>query len=67
MTKFGKTLLMFLEDENGATAIEYGLIAAMMAVASIVSFTAFGNGLQNVFGSTSSGAGAAITDAAANI
>jgi len=67
MTKIGKTFLMFLEDERGATAVEYGLIAALMAVAAIASFSAFGNGLQNVFGSTTEGAGAAITDAASSL
>ncbi|MCF6326983.1 MAG: Flp family type IVb pilin [Devosiaceae bacterium] len=67
MTNLGKTFLMFLEDESGATAIEYGLIAALMAVASIVSFTALGNGLQNIFGSTSSGVGGAIADAVSNL
>jgi len=59
--------LVFLEDESGATAIEYGLIAALMAVASISSFTAFGSGLQSVFDSTIQGAGGAIADAAASI
>ncbi len=62
-----ESILKFLADERAATAMEYGLIAALMGVAAIASFTAFGNGLQNVFGSTSSGAGAVITDAAANI
>ncbi len=67
MANFGKTILNFLEDERGATALEYGLIAALMAVAAIASFTAFGNGLQNVFGSTTEGAGGAITDAASSL
>ena len=31
-----------LKDEAGATAIEYGLIAALISVASIVAFTAVG-------------------------
>ncbi|HRK18746.1 MAG TPA: Flp family type IVb pilin [Hyphomicrobiaceae bacterium] len=32
----------FLRDESGATAIEYGLIATLIAVACIASFTALG-------------------------
>ena len=32
----------FANDESGATAIEYGLIAALMAVAIIACLTAFG-------------------------
>lgn len=46
MTKHMKT---FLGDESGATAIEYGLIAALVAVAAITAFTAVGNSLGNIF------------------
>lgn len=53
----------FLSDESGATAIEYGLIAAMLAVGVIGAFTAMGNGLSNLFGATSDGAGAVLDDA----
>jgi pilus assembly protein Flp/PilA len=35
-----------LNDENGATAIEYGLIAALIAVAAIAGFTAIGTKLS---------------------
>jgi pilus assembly protein Flp/PilA len=39
-----KKLLRFLKDEDGATAIEYGLIAALIAVAvgTIAAMTAVG-------------------------
>jgi pilus assembly protein Flp/PilA len=43
----------FLRDEGGATAIEYGLIAAMIAVTAIAGMTMFGGGLGNLFGSVS--------------
>jgi pilus assembly protein Flp/PilA len=46
-----RTLLRLLRDENGATAIEYGLIAALIAVALISAFVAFGSGLGNMFNS----------------
>ena len=38
------TLKRFLADEGGATAIEYGLIAALMAVACIGGMSALGGG-----------------------
>jgi pilus assembly protein Flp/PilA len=42
-------LMRFFKDEDGVTAIEYGLIAALIAVAIVVAVTAVGTGLQNTF------------------
>ena len=56
-------LATFLRNEDGATAIEYGLIAAMIAVGAIASFTILGNGLTNIFGSTEQGAGVVFENA----
>ncbi len=39
----------FANDESGATAIEYGLIAALVAVAAIVGMTALGTSLNGIF------------------
>ena len=39
----------FMKDESGATAIEYGLIAALISVALITGATALGNALNNQF------------------
>jgi pilus assembly protein Flp/PilA len=39
----------FLGNESGATAIEYGLIAALIAVAIIVAVTSVGTSLQTTF------------------
>ena len=39
----------FYRDEEGATAIEYGLIAALVAVASFGAFATFGNSANNMF------------------
>lgn len=39
----------FAKDESGATAIEYGLIAALIAVAIIVAAGALGNQLGTLF------------------
>ena len=38
-----------IRDEQGATAIEYGLIAALVAVAAIVAMTALGGELNETF------------------
>lgn len=46
MSKF---LKRFAQDESGATAIEYGLIAALIAVLIIGGVTAIGTGAQDAF------------------
>ena len=47
-----KTLFArFLKDESGATAIEYGLIAALIAVVAITAMTSIGDGLTSTFDS----------------
>tara|TARA_E500000305_G_C4017377_1_gene236545 strand:- start:1186 stop:1362 length:177 start_codon:yes stop_codon:yes gene_type:complete len=38
-----------LRDEAGATAIEYGLIAALIAVAAITAMQSLGNSLDDTF------------------
>jgi pilus assembly protein Flp/PilA len=43
-----------LRDENGATAIEYGLIAALISVVIISAITAIGTGLAETFSSVAS-------------
>jgi pilus assembly protein Flp/PilA len=40
----------FLKDESGATAIEYGLIAALIAVAIIGALSALSDDLVGIFG-----------------
>ena len=44
----------FLKDESGATAIEYGLIAALVAVAIVGALTTLGTGLTTMFGKVNS-------------
>lgn len=39
----------FIRDEDGVTAIEYGLIAALIAVVIIVSVTLIGTNLNLIF------------------
>ena len=58
-----KFLNKLIRDEAGATAIEYGLIAALIAVAAITAMQGLGNELQTTFNTTSSAMGAANTSA----
>ena len=44
-------ILKFIRDENGATAIEYGLIAAGIAVVIIAAVQSVGVNLNTTFGS----------------
>jgi pilus assembly protein Flp/PilA len=46
--------LRFLKDDRGATAIEYGLIAAGISVAIIATVAALGTNLNSTFSSVSS-------------
>jgi pilus assembly protein Flp/PilA len=49
-----KTLFnRFANDESGATAIEYGLIASLIAVAAITAMTTVGTKLSGTFGNVS--------------
>lgn len=55
-----KELIMFarfMNDESGATAIEYGLIAALIAVAIITGATTLGSTLNAKFDSIATSAG----------
>jgi len=42
-------LARFIKDDNGVSAIEYGLIAALIALAAIVSFRFVGSSLILTF------------------
>ena len=44
-----KTLNRFFKDESGATAIEYGLLAALISVAGITAFSSVGSNLSATF------------------
>ena len=49
-----KFIKKLLRQEDGATAIEYGLIAALIAVAAISAMQGMGSQLTSTFNSTSS-------------
>ena len=44
-----QTLVKLLRDESGVTAIEYGLIAALIAVVVITALTTIGTNLNTAF------------------
>jgi pilus assembly protein Flp/PilA len=49
MNKLTQSVKQFMSNEEGVTAIEYGLIAALIAVAIIVGTTAVGTNLNTLF------------------
>lgn len=49
-----KLVARFMKDESGATAIEYGLIAALIAVAIIAGARSLGGALNSKFQSIAS-------------
>ena len=53
----------FLTDESGATAIEYGLIAGLVSVASIAALSSMGQSLNTIFGVVTTNLGTAAASA----
>ena len=53
----------FIADTNGATAIEYGLIGAMVSVAAITALGSMGEGIAAVFEISSDSITASLPDA----
>jgi pilus assembly protein Flp/PilA len=53
------TITRLIQDESGATAIEYGLIAGLVAVAIIAALSALGTSLSDLFTYVSDTVGAA--------
>lgn len=54
-----KLIKRFIDEDDGATAIEYGLIAALIAVAIIAAVSAVGDNLSTTFDDVASGLGGA--------
>ncbi|MCG8696331.1 MAG: Flp family type IVb pilin [Minwuiales bacterium] len=59
------TLSSFFKDESGATAIEYGLIAALVSVAAIAALGTLGNSLGTMFNSVANELQEAVASSAA--
>ena len=53
-------LINFVREDNGVTAIEYGLIAALIAVAIIGALTTLGTALADNFGEVSNALNVAV-------
>lgn len=49
MNKIVSAVKTFIADENGVTAIEYGLIAAVMGAAAVIGATSVGSALKTLF------------------
>lgn len=49
MTAVYRQILSFVADESGATAIEYGLIAALVAVGMLIALTTMGGSVTGLF------------------
>lgn len=56
-----KLIRRLRKDEKGATAIEYGLIAALISVAAIAAMTTLGNSLNTMFATVSSSMDTAVS------
>ena len=56
-------LRKFSLDESGATAIEYGLIAALVSIAALASLRSLGGSLSNMFTSVSGHISSAVSSA----
>ena len=49
MTTLKQLVRNFADDEQGATAIEYGLLAGLISVVIIIAVTAIGTNLNTIF------------------
>ncbi|MBN3828169.1 Flp family type IVb pilin [Burkholderia sp. Ac-20384] len=49
MSRLIERIAWFVQDQDGVTAIEYGLIAALIAIGIVVALTTIGTDLKTVF------------------
>jgi pilus assembly protein Flp/PilA len=54
MIEYLTTWLALKADRRAVTALEYGVIAGVLAVVVVTAFTTLGNGLNNAFNTVSS-------------
>jgi pilus assembly protein Flp/PilA len=62
LARFRQAANRFSQDESGATAIEYGLIAALMGVAIIAALFNFSDKTRNLYGYIGNNVNNAITN-----
>ncbi len=55
-----KCFKIFCDDESGATAIEYGLIAALVSIAAIGAMTSLGSSVNTMFTTVSNSMNTAV-------
>lgn len=55
-------LTAFLKDESGATAVEYGLILALIFLGAMTSFTYAGTSISNLWNYTSNNIDGVVND-----
>ena len=48
-TRLNRSILNFLKDDDGPTAVEYGIMLALVIIVCIVSITALGTNATNTF------------------
>lgn len=56
------SVMRFVREEEGATALEYGLLAALIAAAIVAAVTSLGNSVNNTFELISGKMDTAVTD-----
>lgn len=61
-----KIIKRFVKEESGATAIEYGLIAALVSVAAIGALQAMGTSLDSMFTAVSTALNTAVTSSSSS-
>ncbi|RBB43083.1 Flp family type IVb pilin [Burkholderia reimsis] len=61
MTRVIEKIAWFVEDREGVTAIEYGLIAALIALGIVAALTTIGTDLSTVFSTIASSLDSAVT------
>ena len=49
MRKFGQSVVSFLKDESGPTAVEYAVMLALIIVVCITAITTLGTNANNTF------------------
>jgi len=52
-----KTFIKFIQEEKGTSAVEYGLLVSLIAVAIVAAISALGSGISSTFSTAASSLG----------
>ena len=55
MQQFTRSIQKFVDREDGATMVEYGMMVALIAVVCLLAVTALGTNIQGVFNQIANG------------